>query len=306
MDSTSPEAAQQHGFWMPQPGGQTVAVGNSQPLLLIAGPCMAESYELCLEVARHMKALAASLGLPYVFKASYDKANRSSGSTSRGPGLAAGLELLARVKQEAGVAVLTDVHETQHCAPAAEVADVLQVPAFLCRQTDLLLECARLSAEHGSIVNVKKGQFMAPWDMDNVRDKLAAGGCSAERGNPHLPGGMRELRALITERGASFGYNNLVVDMRSLLHLKRTGVPACFDATHSAQLPGGAGTSSGGQRHYIQGLATAAVSLGIAALFMEVHPDPPSALSDKETQWPLAEAEALLTRLAGLDKWAKG
>jgi 2-dehydro-3-deoxyphosphooctonate aldolase (KDO 8-P synthase) len=294
----SPAPAEQIGFWLPQPGGAPVWVSNSSRLMLIGGPCMAESEALCLEVGHALKEICGRLGIAYVFKASYDKANRSSGATARGPGLDAGLKLLARVREAAGVPVLTDVHESWQAEAAGEAVDVLQVPAFLCRQTDLLLACAKQSAERGRIVNVKKGQFMAPWDMANVWDKLVEGGCANED--------RSEVRALITERGASFGYNNLIVDPRSLIWLRSCGIPACFDATHSAQLPGGAGTSSGGQREYIPGMATAALSLGIAALFMEAHPDPPHALSDRETQWPLAEAEALLTRLVSLDAWAKG
>lgn len=279
-------------FNLAAPGGASLKIGNSLPLTLIAGPCMAESADLCLEVAGALKQVCTRLGLNYIFKASFDKANRSSIHTQRGPGLDGGLQSLARVRGELDLPVLTDVHESSQVAEVAEVVDVLQVPAFLCRQTDLLVACA----QSGKAVNVKKGQFMAPWDMQNVWDKL--GEASAAAGI--------ERRALLTERGASFGYNNLVVDYRSLMWLKDQGIPACFDATHSAQLPGGAGKSSGGQREYIPGLATAAVSLGIAALFMEVHPDPPQALSDKDTQWPLDQAEALLTRLAGLDRWAKG
>jgi len=252
---------------------------------------MIESAELCLEVAGSLRDLSARLGLPYVFKASFDKANRSSIHTKRGPGLQEGLAVLARVRSELGVPVLTDVHETAQVPDVASVVDVLQVPAFLSRQTDLIVACA----QSGKVVNVKKGQFLAPWDAVNIWTKLSE--ASAEAGLP--------LRALITERGCSFGYNNLVVDYRSLLWLKDQGIPCCFDATHSVQLPGGAGTASGGQRQYIAGLSTAAVSLGIAALFMEVHPDPEKALSDKETQWPLAQAAPLLERLAELDRWAK-
>lgn len=278
-------------FKLQAPGGAPLRIGNQLPLTIIAGPCMAESADLCLEVAAALQRICAKLGLNYIFKASYDKANRSSIHTQRGPGLSGGLGILARVREEYGLPVLTDVHESAQVAEAAAVADVLQVPAFLCRQTDLLVACA----QSGRVVNVKKGQFMAPWDMQNVWDKL---------GEASQAAGL-ERRALLTERGASFGYNNLVVDFRSLIWMKAQGIPACFDATHSVQLPGGAGTASGGQREYIPGLATAAVSLGLAALFMEVHPDPAKALSDKDTQWPLDQAEALLTRLAELDRWAK-
>jgi 2-dehydro-3-deoxyphosphooctonate aldolase (KDO 8-P synthase) len=260
--------------------------GNDHPLTLIAGPCVIESPALCLEVALAMRELTARLGVPYIFKSSYDKANRSSAASFRGPGLAAGLAVLAAVKEQAGVPVLTDVHDVSQVSPAAEVADVLQVPAFLCRQTDLLgaVACS------GRVVNVKKGQFMAPWDMDNVWGKLAAGGCA---------------RAFITERGASFGYNNLVVDFRSLLYFRERGIPVCFDATHSVQLPGGLGAASGGQREYVAGLSKAAVSLGVAALFWEVHPDPDAALCDGPNQLPLSQVEPLLERLLALDRWAK-
>jgi 2-dehydro-3-deoxyphosphooctonate aldolase (KDO 8-P synthase) len=273
-------------------GGKLFA--NDAPLTVIGGPCLAESAELCLTVGGRLAETCAELGLPYIFKASYDKANRSSAGSFRGHGVDEGLAILRGVKEQLGVPVLTDVHEPAQAEAAAKVADVLQVPAFLSRQTDLLLACAEAAEHHGGAVNVKKGQFLAPWDMANVWDKLHG-----------------TSRAFITERGASFGYNNLVVDYRSLLWLKDAGIPACFDATHSVQLPGGAGgapgsAESGGQRQYIAGLATAAVSLGIAALFIEVHPDPPHAASDKETQLPLEEAPALLQRLAQLDRWAKG
>lgn len=263
-----------------------VPVGNESPLLLIAGPCVIESLSMSIEVAGRLQELCAGLGLPYVFKSSYDKANRSSVNSFRGPGLEAGLAILAAVKEQVGVSVLTDIHDVSQVAPAAAVADVLQIPAFLCRQTDLLVAAAR----SGRVVNVKKGQFMAPWDMENVWQKLAEGGCT---------------RAFVTERGASFGYNNLVVDFRSLLYFRDRGIPVCFDATHSVQLPGGHGASSGGQRQYVAGLSKAAVSLGIAALFWEVHPDPDKALCDGPNQLPLAEVRPLLERLVELDHWAK-
>jgi 2-dehydro-3-deoxyphosphooctonate aldolase (KDO 8-P synthase) len=267
-----------------------IAFGNAEKLCVIAGPCVIESADLCLSVAGTMRDLCADLGLPYVFKASFDKANRSSGRSYRGEGLEKGLAVLSAVRQQLSVPVLTDVHEPGQAEAVAAAVDVLQVPAFLSRQTDLLLACGEGARSHGRTVNVKKGQFMAPWDVQNVWDKLD------EAGSPN---------SFITERGASFGYNNLVVDYRSLLWMKDNDIPCCFDATHSVQLPGGAGTSSGGQRQYIPGLATAAVSLGIAALFMEVHPDPAHALSDRETQLPLSEARPLLERLAQLDHWAK-
>lgn len=270
-----------------------VALGNGQPLVLIAGPCVIESRELCLEVAGRMKEITQRLGMPYIFKASYDKANRSSVASFRGPGLAEGLATLAAVKEQLDVEVLTDVHEVSQVEPAAAVADVLQIPAFLCRQTDLLLAAAAA----GKVVNVKKGQFMAPWDMQNVLGKLSEGARQA---------GLSGVRAFITERGASFGYNNLVVDFRSLLYFKEQGIPCCFDATHSVQLPGGAGTASSGQREYVAGLSTAAVSLGIAALFLEVHPEPDKALSDGPNMLKLDSVEALLSRIFELDRWAKG
>lgn len=262
-------------------------IGNHEPLLLIAGPCVIESPGMLSEVAGTLKELTAKLGIPYVFKASYDKANRSSVESFRGPGLEAGLELLAAVKQEQGVAVLSDVHDITQVEAAAEVLDIIQIPAFLCRQTDLLVAAAKT----GKVVSVKKGQFMAPWDMKNVWGKLAEGGCE---------------RVIVTERGTSFGYNNLVVDFRSLLYFKEQGVPCCFDATHSVQLPGGAGTASSGQREYIAGLSTAAVSLGISALFWEVHPNPDAAKCDGPNQLKLSEVPALLERIVELDRWAKG
>ncbi|HES58771.1 MAG TPA: 3-deoxy-8-phosphooctulonate synthase [Firmicutes bacterium] len=262
-------------------------VSNAAPLTLIAGPCVIESREMSIEVAGRMAELCASLGVNYVFKSSYDKANRSSVTSFRGPGMEAGLEILAEVKGQTGVPVLTDVHTERQAAEAAEVVDVLQIPAFLCRQTDLLVAAART----GRVVNVKKGQFMAPWDMANVLNKLSEGGCE---------------RVLVTERGATFGYNNLVVDFRGMLYFRDQGWPCCFDATHSVQLPGGAGTMSSGQRQYVAGLSTAAVSLGIAALFWEVHPDPDSAKCDGPNQLRLADVPALLSRIADLDKWAKG
>jgi 2-dehydro-3-deoxyphosphooctonate aldolase (KDO 8-P synthase) len=260
--------------------------GNGCPFTLIAGPCVIESREMSIEVAGRLKELAAELHVPYIFKSSFDKANRSSVLSFRGPGLDAGLEVLAAVKSGAGVPVLTDIHDVSQVQAAAAVVDVLQVPAFLCRQTDLLVAVART----GRVVNVKKGQFMAPWDMQNVWRKLEEGGCQ---------------RAFITERGASFGYNNLVVDFRSLLYFREHKIPVCFDATHSVQLPGGLGTASGGQREYVAGLSKAAVSLGVAALFWEVHPDPDKALCDGPNQLQLSHVRPLLERLLELDRWAK-
>lgn len=260
--------------------------GNDCPVTLIAGPCVIESREMSLEVAGRLKELTAALGMPYIFKSSFDKANRSSVTSFRGPGLDAGLEALAAVKASVGVPVLTDIHEVTQVVSASAVVDVLQVPAFLCRQTDLLVAVART----GRVVNVKKGQFMAPWDMQNVWRKLSEGGCQ---------------RAFVTERGASFGYNNLVVDFRSLLYFREHDIPVCFDATHSVQLPGGLGTASGGQRQYVEGLSKAAVSLGLAALFWEVHPDPDKALCDGPNQMQLSQIRPLLERLLELDRWAK-
>jgi len=264
-----------------------VPVGNGQPLTLIAGPCVIESADMSVEVAGRLREITARLGIPYIFKSSYDKANRSSVTSYRGPGIDDGLQILAAVKEQARVPVLTDVHDISQVESAASVVDVLQIPAFLCRQTDLLVAAAGT----GKVVNVKKGQFMAPWDMLNVWRKLEEGGCES---------------AFITERGSSFGYNNLVVDFRSLLYFREQGMPVCFDATHSVQLPGGQGTMSGGQRQYVAGLSRAAVSLGIAALFWEVHPDPDNARCDGPNQLCLDDVEALLGRLLELDRWAKG
>jgi len=261
-------------------------VGNNSVLTLIAGPCVIESQDSCIEVAGRLRDLTASLGMPYIFKASFDKANRSSVRSFRGPGLGDGLKVLAEVRAQTGAMLLTDIHDPGQAREVAEVVDVLQIPAFLCRQTDLLLAAAAT----GKVVNVKKGQFMAPWDMQNVVAKLKEGGCE---------------RVLITERGASFGYNNLVVDFRSLLYFRDQRLPVCFDATHSVQLPGGAGTASGGERQYVAGLSQAAVSLGIAALFWEVHPDPEHALCDGPNQLYLDQVPSLLTRMAELDHWAK-
>jgi len=260
--------------------------GNNCTLTLIAGPCVIESREMSIEVAGRLKEITTKLAIPYVFKSSYDKANRSSVDSFRGPGLDKGLATLAAVKAQAGVPVLTDIHGPEQAPQVAEVVDVLQIPAFLCRQTDLLLAAARTNR----VINVKKGQFMAPWDMANIWNKLAAGGCE---------------RTFITERGTTFGYNNLVVDFRGLLYFKEQDWPCCFDATHSVQLPGGQGAASGGQRQYIAGLSTAAVSLGISALFWEVHPHPEQALCDGPNQLPLDQVEPLLAQLVELDRKAK-
>ena len=260
-----------------------VSVGGGRPFALIAGPCVVESLDLCREVAAAAKAVCAPLGIPYVFKASFDKANRTSGSSFRGQGMEAGLEILARIREEFGVPVLTDVHGSAQCAPVAQAVDVLQIPAFLSRQTDLLVA----AAETGRVVNVKKGQFLAPWDMANAVRKIN------EAGND---------RVLVTERGVSFGYNTLVVDFRALPQMAAaTACPVVFDATHSVQQPGGQGTSSGGQREFIPHLARAAVAVGVDALFMEVHPEPARALSDAATMLPLGDLPALLRTLKAIE-----
>ena len=263
-------------------------IGLKQPLFLIAGPCTAESLELCVDVAGTLKEICARLKIPYLFKASYDKANRSSGASPRGPGLDAGLKLLAEVRRQTGVPILTDVHGEAEIGAVAAVADVLQTPAFLCRQTDFI----HAVAASGKPVNIKKGQFLAPGDMRHVVAK-------AREAN----GGADTL--LVCERGASFGYNNLVSDMRSLAILRETGCPVVFDATHSVQLPGGQGASSGGQREFVPVLARAAVATGIAGLFMETHPCPEKALSDGPNSWPLDRMESLLATLAELDRTVK-
>jgi 2-dehydro-3-deoxyphosphooctonate aldolase (KDO 8-P synthase) len=264
---------------------ETVRIGEvvfgEERLGLIAGPCVIESVDLCLEVAQTMREIAGRLGMPYVFKASFDKANRTSLGSRRGPGLEAGLEILAAVRRRAGVPVLTDIHEPSQAAPAAAVVDVLQIPAFLARQTDLLIAAART----GKVVNVKKAQFMAPWDMKSVVEKLTGAGC-------------RQL--LLTERGSSFGYNNLVVDFRSLPIMRELGYPVVYDATHSLQLPGAAGTASGADRRFAPHLLRAAVAVGVDAIFMEVHPDPASAWSDAAAQLPLADVAPLLEQAVEL------
>ena len=249
---------------------------------LIAGPCVIESRALALEVAERMKTITDRLGITYVFKASFDKANRSSGSTFRGPGVHEGLEVLAEVKQRFGVPVLTDIHESQQAAPVAAVVDVLQIPAFLCRQTDLLLAAAEAVRGTDKTINVKKGQFLAPWDMAQVVNKLRKAGVE---------------NLWLTERGSSFGYNTLVVDYRSIPQMQTLGCPVIFDATHSVQQPGGQGSSSGGQREFVAPLARAAMAVGVDGLFMEVHPDPDNALSDGPNMVPLHRVEALLQQL---------
>ena len=263
-------------------------VGPHQPLFLIAGPCTAESLELCLEVAGQMQEICARLKLPYIFKASYDKANRSSGKSPRGPGRDAGLKILDEVRRQIGVPVLTDVHDEADVAAVAAVDDVLQTPAFLCRQTDFIHAVAAC----GKPVNIKKGQFLAPGDMKHVVDK-------AREAN----GGADTL--MVCERGASFGYNNLVSDMRSLAILRETGCPVVFDATHSVQLPGGQGTVSGGQREFVPVLARAAVAVGVAGVFIETHPDPDTAPSDGPNMVPLRDFHALIAELQEFDRLAK-
>jgi 2-dehydro-3-deoxyphosphooctonate aldolase (KDO 8-P synthase) len=260
------------------------AVGLDRPLLLIAGPCVIESEALALSTAETIRAIGERLGLTTVYKSSFDKANRSSGKSFRGPGLDEGLRILAKVRAETGLPVLTDVHEVAQVASVAEVVDVLQTPAFLARQTDLI-EAVALS---GRPANIKKAQFMAPGDMVHVIDKARDAARAAGRPEPAL---------MVAERGASFGYNNLVVDMRSLMILRDTGCPVVFDATHSVQLPGGRGATSGGQREFVAPLARAAVAVGVAGLFLETHPDPDSALSDGPNAWPLEKLEDLLQEL---------
>ncbi|GAB2726577.1 3-deoxy-8-phosphooctulonate synthase [Melaminivora jejuensis] len=267
-------------------------VGLKHPFFLIAGPCVVESEQLQLDVAGQLKDITASLGIPFIFKSSFDKANRSSGTSFRGPGMERGLEILARVKKDIGVPVLTDVHTEAEVPHVAAVVDVLQTPAFLCRQTDFI----RAVAQSGKPVNIKKGQFLAPGDMKNVIDKARAAAREA---------GLSEDRFMACERGASFGYNNLVSDMRSLVIMRDSGAPVVFDATHSVQLPGGQGTSSGGMREMVPPLARAAVAVGVAGLFMETHPDPCNALSDGPNAVPLRHMRALLASLVQLDAVAK-
>ncbi|MGQ3258721.1 MAG: 3-deoxy-8-phosphooctulonate synthase [Rhizobium oryzihabitans] len=262
--------------------------GNRLPLALIAGPCAMESRDHALEVAAALKEITDRVGIGLVYKSSFDKANRTSGKSSRGIGLKAALPVFAEVKERLGLPVITDVHEIGQCAPVGEVVDILQIPAFLCRQTDLLVA----AAETGRVVNVKKGQFLAPWDMANVAAKIR------EAGNPGV---------MVTERGVSFGYNTLVSDMRALpIMAETTGAPVIFDATHSVQQPGGKGSSSGGQREYVPVLARAAVAVGVAGVFIETHPDPDKAPSDGPNMVPLKQMEALLKTLVAFDRLAKG
>jgi 2-dehydro-3-deoxyphosphooctonate aldolase (KDO 8-P synthase) len=268
-------------------GGQPVRFGNALPFALIAGPCQMESRQHALEMASALKEMTGRLGIGLVFKTSYDKANRTSATAQRGIGMEAALPVFAEIREMLGLPVLTDVHDAHQCAPVAEAVDVLQIPAFLCRQTDLLLAAAAT----GRVVNVKKGQFLAPWDMTNVVAKLTGAG------NDNV---------LVTERGASFGYNTLVSDMRSLpIMAGTTGMPVIFDATHSVQQPGGKGTSSGGQREFVPVLARAAVAVGVAGLFIETHQDPDKAPSDGPNMVPLHEMEALLSQLQAIDRVVK-
>ena len=261
-------------------------VGADRPLFLIAGPCVIESETLVMEVAGRMRELTGELGIPYIFKASYDKANRSSQASYRGPGMEQGLRILGEVKAQLGLPVLTDVHEDTPLAEVAAVVDVLQTPAFLCRQTNFIVN----AAAQGKPVNIKKGQFLSPWEMRNVVEKARS------TGNGQI---------LVCERGFSFGYNNLVADMRSLAVMRETGCPVVFDATHSVQLPGGQGNASGGQREFVPVLARAAIGAGVAGVFMETHPDPARALSDGPNAWPLDRMRALLTVMKEIDAAVK-
>ena len=265
----------------------SISIGAGQPLALIGGPCAIEGEAFMLDVATRLRDITAKAGVPFVFKSSYDKANRTSIRSYRGPGLHEGLGILRKIKEVVGVPVLSDVHTAEEVEPAADVLDILQIPAFLCRQTDLVVAAART----GKPVNVKKGQFLAPWDTQNIVDKVRAVG---------------NERVLLTERGASFGYNNLVADMRSLVVMRSFGVPVVFDATHSVQLPGGAGTASAGQREFVPYLARAAVATGCDALFMEIHPDPDHAPSDGPNMLRLEDLPALLAQVTQIDRIVRG
>jgi 2-dehydro-3-deoxyphosphooctonate aldolase (KDO 8-P synthase) len=267
-------------------------VGLDQPFFLIAGPCVIESRQMAHDTAGQLKEITSALGIPFIYKSSFDKANRSSGTSFRGLGMEMGLDILADVKKTLGVPVLTDIHAIEEIAPVAAVVDVLQTPAFLCRQTDFIQACGR----SGKPVNIKKGQFLAPHDMKNVIDKARAAARDA---------GLDEDNFMACERGVSFGYNNLVSDMRSLAIMRETGCPVVFDATHSVQLPGGQGTSSGGQREFVPVLARAAVAVGIAGLFMETHPNPAEAMSDGPNAVPLGRMKELLATLQDLDRVVK-
>ncbi|MBC8208761.1 MAG: 3-deoxy-8-phosphooctulonate synthase [Desulfobulbaceae bacterium] len=263
------------------PGSKTLRAGSNQPLLLLAGPCALESESLAREIADTMAGICERLGITYVFKASFDKANRTSLDSYRGPGLKQGLEILGRIRTEFNVPVVSDIHEPNQVAPAAEILDIIQIPAFLCRQTDLLVA----AAQSGKTVNIKKGQFVSPWDMKNAVSKLHQAGSNS---------------ILLTERGTSFGYNNLVVDMRGLMVMRSFNCPVIFDATHSVQLPGGSGGTSGGQREFVAPLSRAAMAAGIDGLFLEVHPDPDRALCDGPNSLPLDQVEPLLTQLLAI------
>ncbi|MET3352432.1 UNVERIFIED_ORG: 2-dehydro-3-deoxyphosphooctonate aldolase (KDO 8-P synthase) [Xanthobacter viscosus] len=285
--NAAPPATTPHAIVEVGHDGGPVRIGNGLPLALIAGPCQMESRAHALEVASALKEIAQRRGIGLIFKTSFDKANRTSLSAQRGLGLEAALPVFAEIRESLGLPVLTDVHEIDQCAAAAQAVDVLQIPAFLCRQTDLLIAAART----GKTVNVKKGQFLAPWDMANVVNKLTGAGNG---------------RVLVTERGVSFGYNTLVSDMRALPILaKTTGAPVVFDATHSVQQPGGQGSSSGGQREFVPVLARAAVAVGVAAVFIETHPDPDKAPSDGPNMVPLSQLEALIATLQAFDAVAK-
>ena len=260
--------------------------GPEHPFFLIAGPCVIESEQLAFDTAGELKEICERLQIPFIYKSSFDKANRSSGKSYRGPGFDEGLRILAEVKRQIGVPVLTDVHEDTDISAVASVVDVMQTPAFLCRQTNFIQRVAAA----GTPINIKKGQFLSPWEMGNVVEKARATGNSS---------------IMVCERGVSFGYNNLISDMRSLAVMRETGCPVVFDATHSVQLPGGKGTASGGQREFVPVLARAAVAVGVSGLFMETHPDPDKALSDGPNAWPLGQIEALLTTLRALDAVSK-
>ena len=267
-------------------GSSSVIFGNDLPLALVAGPCVIESEKGALALARYLTSLTRELKIPFVFKASYDKANRSSIKSYRGPGLTEGLRILAKIKKECGIPVLTDVHSCIEAAEAAKVVDIIQIPAFLCRQTDLVLACG----ETGLPVNIKKGQFLAPEDLNNVAEKIEV------TGNRSI---------IFTERGTTFGYHNLILDLRAIEIMKRTGYPVVFDATHSVQLPGGLGQSTGGQREFVRPLARAAASLGIAAVFVEVHQNPKRALSDGPNSLSLKELPRFLSEITAIDKLVK-
>lgn len=289
MSATLADSDAAANYLPPQPQIDDICgfqVGGDAPFFLIAGPCVIESEQLAIDTAGQLKEITQDLGISFIYKSSFDKANRSSAGSYRGPGFEPGLQILAEVKRQLQVPLITDVHEYTDIDAVAEVVDVLQTPAFLCRQTDFIQKVARA----GLPVNLKKGQFLAPWDMKNVVDKARAVG---------------NERLMVCERGVSFGYNNLVCDPRSLAVLRQTGSPVVFDATHSVQLPGGQGQSSGGQREFVPVLARAAVAVGVAGLFMETHPQPENALSDGPNAWPLGQMKTLLEQLCALDRCAK-